>query len=62
MDAIFDDMIQVDENKEAVPINTAAQENVVINPRFEGGPHPYNIVADEVQITSDKREGALNFY
>jgi len=25
MDAIFDDMIQVDENKDAVPINTAAQ-------------------------------------
>jgi len=25
MDAIFDDMIQVDDNKDAVPINTAAQ-------------------------------------
>jgi hypothetical protein len=34
MDAIFDDMIQVDDNKEPVPINTAVQENVVINPRF----------------------------
>jgi hypothetical protein len=48
MDAIFDDMIQVEDNKDSVPINTASQENIVINPRFEGGPHPYNYMCDQI--------------
>lgn len=42
MDAIFDDMIGGDENghvKEASPVNTVAIENLVVNPRYEGGPH-----------------------
>ncbi len=40
MDAIFDDMMGEDANpKEAVPVNTVAFENLIVNPRFEGGPH-----------------------
>lgn len=34
MDAIFDDMVQNDDNKETMQVNTAALENVVVNPKF----------------------------
>ena len=36
MDAIFDDMMGEDgnNNKESVPVNTVAIENLVVNPRF----------------------------
>lgn len=55
MDAIFDDMVQPDDNKDSGPVNTAVQQNIVINPRYEGGPHPYNYSCDSIKITSDKK-------
>lgn len=64
MDAIFDDMIGGDENghlKEASPVNTVALENIVVNPRFEGGPHIRTKIHPELPVTSQKRQHLVNF-
>ena len=56
MDAIFEDMMG-DEGvhpKEAVPVNSVGLENLVVNPRFEGGPHIKVKVFPHVHVTSDK--------
>jgi hypothetical protein len=64
MDAIFDDMIGGDENghvKEASPVNTIAIENLVVNPRYEGGPHIKTKLYPEVQVTSNRHLNLVNF-
>ena len=64
MDAIFDDMMGGDENghvKEASPVNTIAIEHLVVNPRFEGGPHIRTTIFPELPLTSDRRQHLLNF-
>jgi hypothetical protein len=64
MDAIFDDMIGGDENghvKEASPVNTIAIENLVVNPRFEGGPHIKTTLYPQLPATSDRQLHLVNF-
>lgn len=64
MDAIFDDMMGGDENghvKEASPVNTIAIEHLVVNPRFEGGPHIKTAIFPEIPLTSDRKQHLLNF-
>jgi hypothetical protein len=64
MDAIFDDMIGGDENghvKEASPVNTIAIENLVVNPRYEGGPHIKTNIFPQVPATSDRQINLVNF-
>ena len=53
MDAIFDDMMgdEAGNSKEAVPVSTVGIENLVVNPRFEGGPHVRPSIFPEVPVT-----------
>ena len=63
MDAIFDDMIGDDGGnlKETIPVNTVAIENMVVNPRFEGGPHIKVNIFPEVHVNSQKKQNLVNF-
>jgi hypothetical protein len=64
MDAIFDDMVGTDENgniKDTAPVNTVAIENLVVNPKFEGGPHIKPTVYPNIAITSSKKQNLANF-
>ncbi len=47
--------------KETVPVNAVAIENLVVNPRFEGGPHIKVSIFPKVPITSSKEQNLVNF-
>jgi hypothetical protein len=64
MDAIFDDMMGDESGnpKETVAVNTIGLENLVINPRFEGGPHIKVAIFPKVPLTSQKGQHLVNFH
>ena len=63
MDAIFEDMMGDEgaHQKQAVPVNSVGLQNVVVNPRFEGGPHIKVKVFPHVPVTSQKELSLVNF-
>lgn len=65
MDDIFEDIIDnknTDKEKDSgIGVSSLGHENLVVNPRFEGGPHPELNYLPDVPLSSLDRQKLLNF-